>query len=665
MFVRGARALVLLWLILLVPVALRGQQPAPPPPPTEDKPNTPLEAEETVVVTATRSGRRLQDEPLRVEVIAGEEIEEKALMTPGSVAMLLGETTGLRVQTTAPSLGAANVRVQGLRGRYAQLLADGLPLYGSGGDSLGLLQVPPLDLGQVEVIKGAASALYGSAALGGVINLVSRRPQESQVETLFNVTSLGGADATVWLGRAPTRGWSWTLLAGAHGQQRRDLDDDGWTDVASYRRGVVRPRVFYESGTGTSMFLTAGLITEDRAGGTLAGAVAPDGQAFAETLDTTRADVGGLGRWLIGTRVLTARGSYARNGQDRQFGEVRERGTRQTAFGEVSLTGVSGHHSWAVGGAFQQDRYAPVDVSRFAYTFDVPSIFVQDQVDLGTRASLSASARVDAHDEYGVLFSPRVSLLLRPSSAVTVRVSSGGGAFAPTPFTEETDETGLSRLAALRGLEPERAVSYSGDVTWTHGGFEVTGTLFGSHVEDPVQPAVIGGAACGDGVCIADALVNADEPTWTWGTELLARYRRGAFVAMATHAWTRSTELDVDEHVRREVPLTPRHAASLNAMIEGESWGRLGFEAYYTGKQSLEDNPYRASSRGYVLFGGLFEHRLGMARLFLNVENLADVRQTKHDPLVRQTRLPDGRWTVGAWAPLDGRVFNGGVRLVF
>ena len=165
---------------------------------------------ETVVVTATRSGRRIQDEPLRVEVIDEEEIEEKALMTPGSVAMLLGETTGLRVQTTAPSLGAANVRVQGLRGRYAQLLADGLPLYGAGGDSLGLLQVPPLDLGQVEVIKGAASALYGSGALGGVINLVSRRAVEPQVDTLFNVTSLGGGDATLWLARAPVRGWSWT-----------------------------------------------------------------------------------------------------------------------------------------------------------------------------------------------------------------------------------------------------------------------------------------------------------------------------------------------------------------------------------------------------------------------------------------------------------------------
>lgn len=123
--------------------------------------------EEEVFVTATRSATRLQDQPMRVELIDQEEIEEKAMMTPGNVAMLLGETTGLRVQTTAPSLGASNVRIQGLRGHYSQLLADGLPLYGAQGDSFSLMQIPPLDLGQVEVIKGTASALYGPAALGG------------------------------------------------------------------------------------------------------------------------------------------------------------------------------------------------------------------------------------------------------------------------------------------------------------------------------------------------------------------------------------------------------------------------------------------------------------------------------------------------------------------
>jgi len=87
----------------------------------------PVALEEEVIVTATRTGKRLQDQPVRVEVLEREEIEEKLLMTPGDVAMLLNETSGLRVQVASPSLGAANVRVQGLRGRYTQILADGLP----------------------------------------------------------------------------------------------------------------------------------------------------------------------------------------------------------------------------------------------------------------------------------------------------------------------------------------------------------------------------------------------------------------------------------------------------------------------------------------------------------------------------------------------------------
>src|SRR5438552_4651764 len=152
-----------------------------------------LEAEsvlkQEITVTATRTETRIEDEPLRVEVLNQEEVEEKVLMTPGDIAMLLNETSGLRVQVTSPSLGAANVRVQGLRGRYTQLLSDGLPLYGGQTGAIGLLQIPPIDLGQVEIIKGVASALYGPSALGGVINLVSRRPLRSERQMLLNATS--------------------------------------------------------------------------------------------------------------------------------------------------------------------------------------------------------------------------------------------------------------------------------------------------------------------------------------------------------------------------------------------------------------------------------------------------------------------------------------------
>jgi iron complex outermembrane receptor protein len=100
-------------------------------------------------------------------------------------------------------------------------------------------------------------------------------------------------------------------------------------------------------------------------------------------------------------------------------------------------------------------------------------------------------------------------------------------------------------------------------------------------------------------------------------------------------------------------------------MWEKEGVGRVGAEWYFTGSQRLEQNPYRSASRPYSLVGLLGERVLGPLRLFVNVENLADVRQTRWNPLLRPQRSADGRWTVDAWAPLDGRVINGGVRFRF
>ena len=614
------------------------------------------EFEEQVVVNASRSPTRIQDQPLRVEVIDREEIEEKALMTPGSVAMLIGETTGLRVQPTAPSLGAANVRIQGLRGRYSQVLADGLPLYGGQGDSFSLLQVPPLDLGQVEIIKGAASALYGSSALGGVINLVSRRPSAPGREVLLNQTSLGGSDATVWLADAPSDRWNWTLISGFHRQGRRDLDDDGWTDVAGYERGMVRPRLFYSDGAGTTVMVTGGGIVENRRGGTLTGRVAPDGAPFEESLDTSRGDVGGVVRWVMpSARLISVRGSYGRESQDRIFGGARERGVRVTGFGEVSLQGAYARHTWVVGGAYQHDGYSARDLPVFDYSFNAPAVFAQDEFAVGP-IRVSLSGRLDVHDEYGTLASPRGSLLWRPNPDWTVRISAGGGAFAPTPFIEDTDETGLSLLAPLQGLEAERAWGGSVDVTRRVGGLEVTGTLFASNVQNPVQLV---------GVSTPFVLVNASGPTETIGSEALGRYRSGPLLVVATYAFVQSRELDEEAGRRREVPLTPRHYATIDVMLETEDWGRAGLELYYVGQQALDENPYRSRARGQFIVGALIEKRFARFRIFVNAENLGNVRQTRYDPLLRPERHPDGRWTVDAWAPLDGRVVNGGIRLFF
>jgi iron complex outermembrane receptor protein len=145
--------------------------------------------------------------------------------------------------------------------------------------------------------------------------------------------------------------------------------------------------------------------------------------------------------------------------------------------------------------------------------------------------------------------------------------------------------------------------------------------------------------------------------------ELLGTFRREPFALTGTYTYVRARET-VDGRAEN-VPQTPRHSAGIVGMWEVENVGRLGVEWYYTGRQALEENPYRTSSEPYVVVGVLAERQFGRIRLFVNGENLSGVRQTKWDPLLRPSRGMDGRWTVDAWAPLEGRNVNGGVRLRF
>src|ERR1043166_2734791 len=148
---------------------------------------------------------------MRVEVLDRDEIEEKLMMTPGDIVMMLNEMGGLRVQATSPSLGAASVRIQGMRGRYTRFLSDGLPLFGAQVGGFGVLQIPPTDLAQVEVIKGVASALYGPGAIGGVVDLISRRPaEEASQDFLFNRSSRGATDAVAFVSAPFNANWSAT-----------------------------------------------------------------------------------------------------------------------------------------------------------------------------------------------------------------------------------------------------------------------------------------------------------------------------------------------------------------------------------------------------------------------------------------------------------------------
>ena len=209
-------------------------------------PDTDRYIEQEVLVTATRTNSRIEDLPTRVEVLGAEEMEEESSIRPASIASLFGDIAGTQIQPTSPTTGNLDLRLQGLPGQYTQILRDGVPLYGGFAGSFGLLTVPPLDLRQVELIKGSNSTLYGGGAIAGLVNLVSKTPilGKPQYAVSLNQTSLRETDLNGFVARRGAR-WGYSLYAGVVRQQEKDVDGDGFLDVPRVRNLNLHPRLFF------------------------------------------------------------------------------------------------------------------------------------------------------------------------------------------------------------------------------------------------------------------------------------------------------------------------------------------------------------------------------------------------------------------------------------
>lgn len=619
---------------------------------------------EKIQVTASRLGRIVTESATRTEIINGEEIQEKALMRPGNISMLVAETGGVRVQTTSPSMGSANIRLQGLYGRYTQLLSDGLPLYGGQTASIGLLQIPPTDLANVEIVKGAASSLYGGSALGGVINLISRTPSdEYEGEVLLNLTSKQGQDLTSYFASSLSDSTKASITAGVHHQKEQDLDNDNWIDMAGYERATLRPRLYWSGANGDSLYLTLGLMSEQREGGTFGDNTLENGLKFQNNQETLRTDLGFIyDKPILDSLNFNLRGSAMKQDHDHQFGEIIDQDTHESYLIESSVSGYSDKTAWLIGVAHQSEKFSSDNYSLFDYSYSVPGLFTQIDYEATDEIALSFSARGDKHSEYGTQFSPRISILYKPENWI-IRGSYGKGYFAPSPFVEDIDEAGLARLAPLNNLKEERATTASLDISYIAGKTETSVTLFQSTISNVTELNVIenGDASVEPSV----ELINSTGDTDIQGAEFLLRYRWHDIKLTGSYLYLDATKQSEFGFNRVPLNLTPQHSAGAVIMWEEHGSHLLGFEAYYTGTQRLENNPYRKQSKPYWHLGLLGQITVGKVSWFINAENLLNVRQTKEHPLTLPSQAANGRWTTDIWSRNDGFTVNAGVRFKF
>jgi outer membrane receptor for ferrienterochelin and colicins len=612
-----------------------------------------------VTVTTTRTGREIDDVPTRVEAIDEEEVDEKSNMRPANVSMVLNESTGIKVQQTSATSNTQSVRIQGLDGRYTQLLKDGFPAFGGFSGSLSLLEILPLDLKQVEIIKGPSATFYGGGAIAGVVNFVSREPGDEPVTNLiFNQTSAGGTDFSVFNSRKLGR-FGYTLLGSVNYQREYDVDDDDFTELPRTNSFNLSPRLFFDLDDDTRLVVGNSTSHQRRQGGDtfrIRGRADALHQYFEDNESLRNVTTLQLERGFAGGRRVVARQSLAFFRRETEVPDYLFEGTQLNSYTDISYFQPAGKHALVFGFNAVYDRFregrgglTPRDESRRTL-----GGYAQDSFEVTEKLSLEAGFRLDHVKHYGLFPLPRVSALYRFTERLSSRLSLGFGYKAPSIFTEEA-ETLLFRnvLPVGNTLKAERSRGGTFDVNYRGAigekfSYSLNQMFFYTEIEDPL--VLTSGA---DGFF---RFANAGRPVTSAGfeTNLRASYDLVKLFAGYTFTSAKAKYLAGD----RTLPLTPKGRLNSSLLFEREGNFKAGVEAYYTSDQLLTD---RSRTRAFWVAGVFGEKTFGKYSLFVNAENITDTRQSRFGTVV----FPPHQSPTFAeiYTHTEGRVFNGGIKV--
>lgn len=615
---------------------------------------------EEIVIMSTRSSRTFEDIPTRVEFISGEELEEKANMKPGDIRMLLSESTGIQTQQTSATSANASIRIQGLDGRYTQILKDGFPLYAGFSGGLGLLQTPPLDLKQVEVIKGSSSTLYGGGAIAGLVNLVSRTPgDEPELRFFFNGTSAGGLDLNGFYSERFEK-TGVTLFASHNRAKAYDPSDVGLSAIPEYERYTINPRVFFYMGEKTQLDISGSFITEDRLGGDMK---VIDGDAnadhsFFEENNTDRFTTQLNFRHRFNdVNSITFKSSLSYFERDIVSPGYRFGGKQRSNFSEVNFMHLHNDHEWILGANFLSDNFAETQYTEFPlrdYAQNTLGAFIQNNWTVTEPVTIESGLRLDYVDGYGAVLLPRISILTRISEQFTSRLGGGFGYKTPTIFIEETERLQFQRVLPISADDNSLEKSYgiNADFNFKH---EITEGLtlnlnqlfFYTYLDNPL---LITPETDNYGLTNISGFID------TKGLETNARLEYGDFKLFIGYTLTDARINSNGTTVQH--PLTPKHRMNNVLMFERHEQWKIGLEAYYFGRQRLSTGEV---GKSYWICGFMVERLWEHISLFINFENFLDARQTKFDTIYTGS-ITDPMFRE-IYAPLDGFVVNGGIKL--
>ena len=617
---------------------------------------------EEVIVAATRSSRTIEDIPTRIEAITGEELGEKAAMNSSNIGMLLSETTGVQIQQTSLSSGNMNIRIQGLDGRYTQILKDGFPLYGGFAGGLSIMQIPPLDLKQVELIKGSNSTLYGGGAIAGLVNLVSIAPEEKpELSLMFNQTSALGSTGNFFYAQKFNK-TGITIYGSANNQVPYDKDNDGFSNMPKSHTFNLNPKIYFYPNQNTEILFGLSSTLDERTGGDMEAVKGNESQehVFTERNISERYSTQFKFQNSNEYRTIVLKNSVSYFNRELNIPDYQFAGNQLSGFSEI-LYNLHRKESadWQFGANHYIEQFKEGDSDaalKRNYTHNTVGVFVQNTTDFNPKFTFEGGLRTDYNFDYGTFILPRLALLYKASEKLTTRIGGAMGYKLPTIFTEDAEKVYFRDIIPIADnqMNPEKSVGGNFDVNYKTVFFDaVSFSINQLFYITQLKDALVLRESLSDNTYFFE---NADGNILSSGFETNAKFSYADFKLYFNYAFI-NTKLLYD-NINRQKPLTPKHNVGLVLMYETEEKWSVGYELYYTGSQFDEQFNTKPD---YWIMGFMVMRHFKNLSAFINFENFTNTIQTNFEPLVlppyNSPTFPD------IWAPTDGFVFNGGIRI--
>lgn len=622
--------------------------------------NSENEEMEEVVITSTRSSRTIADNPTRIEAISGEELTEKGNMKPGDIRMMLNESTGIQTQQTSATSYNSSIRIQGLDGKYTQILRDGLPLYSGFSGGLSLLQIVPLDLKQVEVIKGATSTLYGGGAIAGLVNLISKTSKEKrELSFMLNGTSALGLDASGFYSQKFKKIGT-TIFASYNKGTAYDPANIGLTAIPKFNRYTINPKLFVYFNEKTTLNVGINTTIEDRIGGDIR-YIKDDRSitnSFFEKNKTNRiSSQFGLVHQINEQSKLSFKNSISYYDRVIEIPSFKFAGKQVLSFSEATFNHKTQKSEWITGLNLWTDKFTQNQFGNSKlvdYTHSTLGAFVQNTWNTNEKFVIETGFRGDYQNEYGFFALPRISALFRANQNLTMRLGGGLGYKTPTIFSEDAERIQFRGVLPIdiSKTKAEQSIGTNFDINYKTSlsdevYLSVNTLFFYTQVKNPLVL-----------VPTSSALFEFQQPKGfidTKGIETNVKLSYSDFKLFIGYTFA-----DVKQYYNGNstaFPLVAKHRLNNVLMYEIEDKLKIGLEAYYFSPQKLNDG---STGKSYWITGLMAEKLWENFSVFLNFENFLDTRQTRFDTIYTGSiSNPNFR---DIYAPVDGFVINGGIK---